>query len=1282
MRKRTRSFGYSLAIGLCFVIAILFFMERTQAAADIALPSQYYFVVNGQPKKSGTEIELKSSEFVLSVSAGTWEPSTTVEWVSSEPNIVQVQKYSEDPSKSNYVKLVRKGPGYSTITARVTYVSGNDRINFDLSCVVKVDLQFDMQKTGMTTARTTNEKILILDSVNQTKQVYLKYVDYTPEGGATPVSGDAISVSAVNWESSNEGVATVDENGVVKAVGAGSTTITATTKTMSASDKTMSISMKVIVAPKFEITYKKPSGSTVTARSYNDEKNPNAIADGVPSNFVIESNAALAKNLKWEVIDCSTNKKIPQGKSEKMEYSISDISGNVTFTNVKAGTYKIYAFADSNYNVNTNAPYAYLKIIVPVNIGDMNLVMNVGDTFNLIENSNITGVGFFGTPKYIIGGKTYLSQDYVEFDQNYVIRARREGKVTIELEYNSSLGLFDTDYPVSTVRINVTIIDGISLSATSATIYTNGTLLLTALATNPYQTIVWESDNPSVATVKDGLVTGIKEGVAIITASQTINGIVKTASCVVRVEPSVSKIEIEPASKTLGIGDFATLHAKVTPDSLKNTKLKWQSSNPSVVKIVEEQPLTVTIQALAGGSAVISAINQDNVVVGYCHVSVRQPVTGITLSETSGVLKLSDKSFQLRAIVSPENAYDKRIKWTSTDPSVAKVNDNGLVTPVKAGKVTIIATSVDNPAVTAMCNLTIEVPVASISLDEKKKTMYVGDKARLSYIISPENAANNAVTWTSTNTSVVTVDAKGQVTAKAPGEATIIIRTADGGRTDLCVITVKQKIDSVKLDVSKLDLKVGDYYYIKASITPKDATDIDLTWESSDTKVATVDADGKVMAKAPGTAFIMVKSKTGGTAYCEVTVRQPVTGIMLNFTDKTIYAKQSFQLNASVLPSTASNLNVTWKSSNDKVATVSKNGEVTGVAGGTAIITATTVDGGFSASCVVTVKEDVVNIKLNYDSYILGQGKSFVLEATVISETASNQNVIWISSDEDIATVDSKGRVKGIAQGEVTITAIAEDGSGAEASCEVTVVKSVTKISISKTYMTMYVGDSKTLKASVEPSKATIKTLEWKSSDTDIAIVDDNGVVTALKAGTVTITAKAQDNSGKQAVCTVTVYEKVPATSVTLQDKKLTMVKGESKSVNYVLNPTNSTDGVKWSTDNPSVATVDKKTGRITAKGIGTAYITAMTDSGKTATIEITVIGLNFTSITLEQYTRYQYQLAVEGATGRVKWNVDNPAIAEINNGYIVSKGIGTATVTANVNGRKLYCKVTVVKIK
>ncbi len=1257
---------YFAIISIIFsIIMVGIFAHTIQASAA----NDYYFVFNNQSLQVGKQAELKTKTALLNVSSQTSSSAKVVQWISSAPEIISLKT---TPYGDKFIQLNRERPGYSTITA--VFDDG-----FMVNCVIKVNLAFDYQKTtGVITSTTTKERIMVFDNVGEQRTIYVKYVD--DQDTNTP--GEAIDASFVDWESSDVGVIKVDAKGKVTAVGAGSATITVSTFTMSTTDTPMTISMRVVVAPRFSLSLVNDTGGTEVYYSSDNYNSTPTIVNNVPSEFVLESNATIGQNLKWVIYDSTGGKKkvIPEGESSKMTYSISKISGNVQVSNIKAGTYEVFAFANDSYNENTNCPYAYMKLVVPLRLPDKNIVLNVNDTYSLLDNTNIPSVGVFGTPIYKVG-----NANIAKFDaSNYVITAKSRGEVTLQLEYNPATKLFDSAMIIPPFNINITVVDNIGLNMTIAKIFTGGKLLLDAIVTDPTVEVTWLSDNTSIATVKDGLVTGVKPGEVRITAQQIIKGVKKTATCVITVQQSVISVTLTPNKGNLGIGDFLTIHATIKPTDLKNVKLTWQSSDTSVVEIVDpdEANKSATIQAKAGGNAVVAAINQDNVVVGYAHITVKQPVTGLTLSETSAVVDLAMERIQLRATISPENATDQTVTWRSTDSSKAKVDANGSVTLLKPGTVTIIATSKDNAKVYADCNLTILVPAASIELLETSKIMYAGNRDQLKYNLLPEDTSNKKVTWISTNPSAVTVDGLGKITAKGVGFSVILLKAEDGGLSTYCTIQVKQAATAMKFDKNVLNLMVGKFDFIKPTFTPANCTETNLDWKSSDEKVAKIDISGRVTALSAGTTYITATTDNGKFAMCRVVVTQSVTGVSIVPESKAIYKGQKFQLTATVAPKNASNKNITWKSSNTKVATVTSNGEVKGIIGGVAIITCTTVDGNYVDACVVTVKELVTSVKLNYSSYKLGLKKTIKLTATVTNQTATNKNVKWTSSNSKIATVDSKGKVTAKALGSVTITATALDGSKEDATCDIRVVREVTSISLNKGSMSLYVGSRQTLKATIKPTNATYKTPNWKSSNTSVATVDSSGVVTALKAGTALITASAQDNSGKKAICYLTVNNRIPATGVTVQDTEITMVEGEKKSVQIALIPSTSSDGVKWSSNNSSVASVDKSSGMITAKSSGSANITVMTDSGKKATITVTVIGLNVTSLVTEQYTTYKQALSVEGAKTKIKWSSQNQKIVEVySDGTISTRGPGTTTVTALINGKKLKCKITVQKL-
>ncbi|MBO4756934.1 MAG: Ig domain-containing protein [Bacteroidales bacterium] len=328
-----------------------------------------------------------------------------------------------------------------------------------------------------------------------------------------------------------------------------------------------------------------------------------------------------------------------------------------------------------------------------------------------------------------------------------------------------------------------------------------------------------------------------------------------------------------------------------------------------------------------------------------------------------------------------------------------------------------------------------------------------------------------------------------------------------------------------------------------------------------------------------------------------------VTGVTVSPTSLSLVEGESGDLTATVSPSNADNASVTWDSSDKSVATVS-NGKVTAVKAGSANITVKTVDGGFTASCAVTVAAkviDVSSVSLSKTELTLTEGDSETITATVKPDDATDKTVTWSSSDTAVATVDG-GKIAAVKEGTATITAKAGDKT---ATCKVTVEKkviAVESVELDKTAIELTEGESQTLAATVKPDDATDKTVEWSTSDAEVATVEA-GVVTAVKEGTATITAKAGE---KTATCTVTVKKKViEVESVELDKTALELTEGESQTLVATVKPDDATDKtVEWSTSDAEVATVEA--GVVTAVKEGTATITAKAGD-KTATCAVTV---------------------------------------------------------------------------
>ena len=511
------------------------------------------------------------------------------------------------------------------------------------------------------------------------------------------------------------------------------------------------------------------------------------------------------------------------------------------------------------------------------------------------------------------------------------------------------------------------------------------------------------------------------------------------------------------------------------------------------------------------------------------------------------------------------------------------------------------------------------VSVTGVTLNKTSTSIQVGGTETLTATVSPKDAANKKVTWKSSNAAIASVDANGKVTGVKAGEATITVTTEDGGKTATCKVTVSDKeikVTGVKLNKSETNLLVSGNETLTATVLPEDATNQNVTWKSDKPEIATVDANGKVMAVKVGEATITVTTEDGGkTATCKVTVSETsvaVTGVTLNKTETSIFVGGSETLTATVAPADATNQKVTWKSSDAAVASVDANGKVTGVKAGEATITVTTEDGGKTATCKVTVKAATVavtGVTLNKATLSLIAGASETLTATVAPADATNKKVTWKSSDAAVATVDTNGKVTAVKAGEATITVTTEDG-GKTATCKVTVKPNLVS-EITLAALAIYVGESKAVTATVKPDDATNKALTWTSSDETVATVDATGKVTGKKIGTATITATAQDGSGVSGSCTVTVLSHVK--KVTVTPANLTL--GQNKS--YTLKATvevfgSGTDtGVTWTSSDTTIATVDA-TGKVTATDkVGTVTITATSkaDPAKKGTCTVKVSG-------------------------------------------------------------------------
>lgn len=260
---------------------------------------------------------------------------------------------------------------------------------------------------------------------------------------------------------------------------------------------------------------------------------------------------------------------------------------------------------------------------------------------------------------------------------------------------------------------------------------------------------------------------------------------------------------------------------------------------------------------------------------------------------------------------------------------------------------------------------TINVPATSIEIDFESVELVKGTVKQLSAIVLPTDADSTEYSWSSSDSNIVSVSSTGLITANSSGEAYVIATlNADSTIVDSCKVKVHQPVTSIALNTKEKAMNVGETYTLTVTINPNDADNKNILWTSENPEIASIE-NGTIKALSAGVVKISATSEDNNNAtdYCEVIVTQPTTGISLNYSEYTFEKiGATIQLEAMVLPEDATNKNVNWKSSNENVCIVS-NGMVVALSPGTSIIIATTVDGGYMATCTISVEIDT---SINY----------------------------------------------------------------------------------------------------------------------------------------------------------------------------------------------------------------------------------------------------------------------------------------------------------------------------
>lgn len=455
------------------------------------------------------------------------------------------------------------------------------------------------------------------------------------------------------------------------------------------------------------------------------------------------------------------------------------------------------------------------------------------------------------------------------------------------------------------------------------------------------------------------------------------------------------------------------------------------------------------------------------------------------------------------------------------------------------------------------------------------------------------------------------------------GKATIVVETSKEKRA-ISYITVHQEPTSIELSATSEILDISSVIkslQIKPTIYPSTANyKTGITWTSSNNDVAVVDSNGFVTGISNGEVTITATTENGRAATWKVVVISTPLEISLDSENLVldINGVNTHQYATTIYPSTANaSIGLRWEiesSSSPNVISISSNGVVTGLSNGTATVRVTT-ENNKTATGFVTVQTSPIGIQLNKNNVTLdltANPKSIQLTSTILPSTANVQNVVkWSSSNSSIASVGNDGTVIGVSNGTAVITATTQNGKTTK--CNVKVQTSPVSLSLNKAKTTLNMTGTKTTKLYpvYDPKTSNVNTkLTWKSSDTSVATVDQDGNVTAKKNGTTVITATTQNN--KSATCIVTVETLIAGIRLNKEYETIESLELNKQTFQLVatLTPSTSTEGIIWTSSNSNVAVVNQD-GLVIIKGAGKVTITVKSSSGThSASCVITAVQL------------------------------------------------------------------------
>jgi uncharacterized protein YjdB len=549
------------------------------------------------------------------------------------------------------------------------------------------------------------------------------------------------------------------------------------------------------------------------------------------------------------------------------------------------------------------------------------------------------------------------------------------------------------------LSVSVNVVRGITLPGTSQ-VRAGSSVVLTPTVdadSGAATGLRWESANPTIASVANGVVTGIQPGSTVIRVSAVGDPRI-TAITQLTVTAPRSVVISKPPSE-LFLGEEAQFNAMVDVNDGESRALEWSTSNPTVASMTQDGKLiavglgTVTVRVR---SIAFTGV-QDSTVV-----AVRVP-RSVTVAPGATTLS-PGQTRQMSATVQADESVSKVVLWRSANPSVAMISSGGLVTGVAQGTTTITAVLAADTTRRGTASITIIALVRDVAVQPSAATVTTGETRQLTASVTADPGADRTIQWRSANSAVASVSNTGLVTGVSAGTAVITaVSTADTTKQSTSTITVRS-IPVVTVSPTSLTLSPTEVGTLIAAVQVDAGVNTGVTWRTNNSAVATVNGNGQVTALANGSAIITAVSvvDTVRRASASITVRTlpTVRSVSVTPNSSVLQVGQTVQLVPNVVVSGGAGTGVTFRSDNPAVASVNFTGGVTGLSSGTANITVTSsVDATKSATATVTVSAPPSQLATAWSSTRLGGA---LYEDAVSIDATSATNAFAVNSRGDL----------------------------------------------------------------------------------------------------------------------------------------------------------------------------------------------------------------------------------------------------------------------------------------